>query len=189
MPVLISYGVFEFHSGIQDAAGHRTFSFLLSHAQLTTATRYTLSYICGCSLTFIYTRREEIPEEPSGDKIKIAVPPEVLSEEHSKRNRTYDVRNWWAYPSPHARSTCTRQMMPTTCKRIMRFCEQERPWPTQPLVLEKFAFELSRSCRHIYISIFTMINSHQSCFWEHMQCSVLLNSAADKTKEKWKTKR
>lgn len=69
---LISYSVFEFHSDIQDSAGRRTLSFLLSHAQLTTATRYTLSYICSRGLTRIYTRREEIPEEPSGDEIKIA---------------------------------------------------------------------------------------------------------------------
>lgn len=121
--------------------------------QLTTAIRYTLSYICSRGLTCIYTRREEIPEERSGDEIKIGYPaPEVLSEEHSKRNRPRDdVHNWWAYPFA-VYPKYMYQMMPTTCRRIMRFCEQERPWPS--LVLEKFTFELSRFCRHMYIDIY-----------------------------------
>jgi len=49
---------------------YRILNFFLP-PQLTTATRYTLSYICSRGLTCIYTRREEIPEERSGDEIKI----------------------------------------------------------------------------------------------------------------------
>jgi len=74
--VLIPYGAFGFHAGVSRTRPIAdTLSRLFSRTQFTTATRYTLSYIRGRGLTYIYTRREEVPEGPSGDKIKIAVPP------------------------------------------------------------------------------------------------------------------
>lgn len=151
--------MFEFHSGIQDATGSRTFSCLLSHAQLTTATQCTLSYICGRGFTGIYTRREEIPEDSSGDEIKIVDTHWRYSRKNTRKEteRTMTYETGGHILSPHTRSICTHQMM-SICKRITHFCEQERSWPIHPgsREIRFWAFSVFLSI-YVCVSIFMMI--------------------------------
>lgn len=126
-----------------------TFSRLLSRAQFTATTRYTLSYICGHGLTYIYTKREEGPSGERKERRSRSITGGV--ETHFERNR----RTTTCSPKlvsthlPHSVTICTRVSGDARCtcvQHVMRFCENENDHDPHNSVLEKFASGLSQFC-------------------------------------------
>lgn len=160
---LIPYGVFGSHAGIQDTAGRPDpFPCLLFHAQLTTTIRHTLSYTRGRGLTCIYTGREEVPEG-GGGKRRSSYRYHRYNRRRSAPKETERAKLVGAFPSPCTPDTCTRQMMFDVLyvywqMHVTRFLMNGNGRdPHTATVLEKFASELSRFCRHmqrIHVSIF-----------------------------------
>lgn len=150
-PFLIPYGVFESHVGIQDTTGRPDpFPCFLFHAQLTSATGHTLSYICGRGLTYIYTGREEVPEGEGGDKMKkfMGTIGRVTIGEALRKEPNGEI--WWAHIPRRVFRIHVYSTDDVPCTYIVDACYaflmngNDRDPHTAP-ILEKFASGLSFS--------------------------------------------